>query len=200
MIGSITPLGERAPKLGRWMKRALLYAGAATVAGATVGYGVGYLGSFLPEVLSARPLVVGLAGAAFVYAFHELGIVQLPAPGSPWRVPVEWANWSYYRSAIMWGTALGTGLLTALPFPGYLVLLGWLAAIGNPYYGLAVAGLYGFARALPVLLNGVFAFMKPTFRPNPAWLLRTSLVWHPVNGLALLLFAGMLSQVLITEG
>lgn len=83
-----------------------------------------------------------------------------------------------------------------MPFAGYLILLGWLASMADPYYGLAVGTVYGFARAVPVLVSGFTQLRRPDFRPNPVGLLRTRLLWQPLNGMALVLFAGLLLQAL----
>lgn len=83
-----------------------------------------------------------------------------------------------------------------MPFAGYLILLGWLASVADPYYGLAVGATYGFARAVPLLMSGFALLGRPDSRPDPARLLRTRLLWQPLNGIALILFGGLLLQSL----
>ena len=200
MIGSITPLGERPRNPLRWIKRALTYTGAAAMAGATMGFLMAQLGNYPLGRISGAGLLSGLALLAFVYSLHELGFLRLPVPSSGWQVPVEWANWGYYRSALVWGVTLGTGLATRMPFPAYFVLLGWLIVVGNPYYGLAVGGGYGFARAVPVLLAGTLQVTKHMGYANPVPIVQSRAVWHPLNGVALLAFAGLLSGLVLVEG
>lgn len=197
MIGSITPLGER-DRRWDWIVRAALYAGAAVVGGATIGYISARLGGLLLSRISDAAIVVSLAVTAAAYAIHEFGLIRLPVPSGPWRVPVEWANWPHYVAPVMWGLVLGVGILTAVPFAGYFILLGWVAYIADPHYGLAVGALYGFARAVPLLVSGFIQLRRPNLSPDPIKLLRTRLLWQPLNGLALVAFAGLLLQALMT--
>ena len=83
-----------------------------------------------------------------------------------------------------------------MPFAGYLLLLVWLASVGDPYYGLAVGVVYGVARAVPLLVSGFTQLRTPDSRPDPLRLMLTRLLWQPLNGIALILFGGLLLQSL----
>lgn len=136
------------------------------------------------------------SGGAIVNTASLAGIQGMYGSG-PWRVPARWVSLPYYIAPVMWGLVLGVGVLTAIPFAGYFILLGWLASVADPYYGVGVGAAYGFARAVPVLVAGSAQVRTPEFSPDPLTLLRTRLLWQPLNGLALALFAALLVQALL---
>ena len=96
------------------------------------------------------PLAITLGTVALVYTLHELDFIQLPVPGRDWQVPAHWVRDGFYRSAAIFGSIVGFGVFTRVPYASLPVFLAWLFVFGNPLYGALAGLLYGAARALSI--------------------------------------------------
>lgn len=101
---------------------------------------------------------------------------------------MNWIADGGIRSAAIWGLVLGNGLMTYIEFPAFLVLLAWILAQGDVVVGAIVGATYGFARSLTALSSWVSSLRDGT-PADPSKLVGTRLIWHPVNGIMLLILA-----------
>ncbi len=151
MLASIHPLGERARGQRFWVTVTAYTTGsaaAATGVGALLG-GVGRLG-FGTGALAVR---AGLLAAAAV------GAVVLDATGRrlpSWhrQVNEDWlADYRGWVYGLGFGAQLGVGVITIVTTASvYLTWVGALLAAG-PVAGGIIGGVFGLARALPVVAS-----------------------------------------------
>ncbi|HMA36922.1 MAG TPA: hypothetical protein VKY74_20880 [Chloroflexia bacterium] len=155
MISAIMPLGQRHRHWTFWTARGILYIAATTGSGAVTGALAGLAGAGLQRVFPFTLLaaVAILLGGA--YGLHELGVWRLPQPQRAWQVPNRWIAQRPLLGAVAFGLVIGTGVLTFIPFTSFYLLLAWEVLTASPAAGALLGGLYGLARALPVLLGGL---------------------------------------------
>jgi len=162
-------------------------AGAATgVAFAAAGAG---LHGLWPD--ATLPLAIGLGAVALVYAGHEAGLIELPVPGRDWQVPATWVRDGFYRSAVVFGGAVGFGVFTRIPYASFPILLAWLVVAGNVWYGLAAGLIYGSMRALSIYLGSSRGDVSQLVELNHTLMAAIPAI-HQVTGLALAAFAAYL--------
>jgi hypothetical protein len=128
---------------------------------------------------------VAVAYAA-VFGIAEVMWLRLSPPSSSWGVPARWVRGRGMGSrTVIWGTALGPGLITKNPYAGMwlLPLLMWSAtgAIAGAVVGLGAGLAHGSMRAWGVRSNARKG------GGSHAIMLR-QLYWRYVDG-AVLLFA-----------
>ena len=123
-----------------------------TAAGAAIGVACAGLGRGVDAVAPGAnvPLAVGLGAVALAYAMHELGLLKLPVPGRDWQVPADWVRHGFYRSAAIFGSTVGFGVFTRIPYATFPILLAWLFVSGNIVFGLAAGLVYGALRAVSI--------------------------------------------------
>jgi len=164
-----------------------------TLAGAALGAvfaaaGVG-VRALAPD--AERPLAVALGAVALVYALRELGWTSLPVPGRDWQVPASWVRNGFYRSAAIFGSIVGFGVFTRIPYASMPVLLGWLFVSGNLALGIATGMLYGVMRALSIYSSAGSQEVEQLVKLNQRLIALTPSV-HQIMGAALAAFAGYL--------
>jgi hypothetical protein len=142
-----------------------------------------------------------MMAVAWLYAlvFGVLEILALPfrPPGLSWQVPAQWLKGRSPRvQTLIWGTALGPGLVTRNPYAGMWVLPllltfnhDLLTAIG---IGVLIGLAHGGARALGVL----YAHERLRGCEVPYTIL-TQWRWRVADGLLLLFVAGCLAVPLL---
>ncbi len=93
-------------------------------------------------------LVALAAGLALA---NELGLARVPYFQRHWQVPHSWVAGRGVLPAVKWGVALGTGILTFVPYLSFFT--GVLVAVwsGNPWVGCILGVAYGLGRAVPPL-------------------------------------------------
>jgi hypothetical protein len=177
--------------------RILLYIAAYTVPAAIV-WG---LFAFIFRFLAAIPLLLPLLAFAYAlwFGLNELLEFSHIRLSLAWQVPSSWVK---HRPApvqtLIWGTALGPGLITRNPYAGiwllpFLIVLGRAPAMAL-IVGLIVGAIHGAARAIGVLRNrscmrgNVDAYLQIMARQQR---------WQYLDGLALLLAAGALAAYTI---
>lgn len=150
MLGSITPLGERA-RHSRWGLTIGALVIAATLAGTILGGALGGLGTLLGAGSSELALIV--LGAALLAALAlDLGLfgLQIPTPGR--QVDDRWLyEYRGWVTGAGFGFQLGLGVVTvvttALTYVTYLAA----ALSGSVAAGALIGGIYGAVRGLSAL-------------------------------------------------
>ena len=179
--------------LGRERRRAfvagLLHLSGAVVGGAAIGALLGLMGAWL-GLDGWRIWIV--AGMALVVVTISITSKRFEL-GRPCQVPREWTrSMPANRRFLIWGLMLGSGVVTLIPYPAYLLLVGAELTAGPLIAGVA-GGLYGFARELPALVvlarpAGPEATMDMLPRLRIAWR-RFNLVFAIAGAAALVLGA-----------
>jgi hypothetical protein len=150
------------PGWGQWNRTTWKLGLAAYALGTLVGaFAAAGAWHALGAVLAPPRWALGLL--AVVLALVTARLLPLRLPGSPWRVPRSWGALGHLAYSAVFGAALGTGLVTALPSPGLYALVGW--GLGAPAWGTVwpVFLAFGLGRALPVLLLAVQAARQGTY-------------------------------------
>ena len=133
---------------------ALLLAGAGVVLSF---FGVGILSLLSTDqakMLFAVALYSLMGLVSLGYAASELGFLRLPAiQGRITGLNLPQQERPYRRSLIL-GASFGGGLGIACPMPTYYIILGWVVAVANPFYGAVLMAAYGLGRVAPALAIG----------------------------------------------
>lgn len=153
MLTSISPLGERA-RASRWWLTTTAYVVSSTLGGIAVGTLAALLGGLVPDDVRSSAVVlvvVALALVAGLLLDLRVGGLRLPT----WRRQVDVAWLGRYRGWVVgtgYGAQLGVGVVTIVTSSTtYAVVL--LAALsGSVPVGALVGGVFGFVRALPLVL------------------------------------------------
>jgi hypothetical protein len=164
-----------------------------TIAGAALGIAFAGAGAGVNAVASGArvPLAITLGAITLAYALHELGFIRLPVLGRDWQVPASWIRNGFYRSAVIFGSTVGFGVFTRIPYASLPILLGWLFVSGNVVYGLAVGLVYGMTRAASIYLGSGCTDTEQLVQLNQKLM---SLIprLHQITGFALAMFAAYL--------
>ncbi len=155
ILGSRKGLSQRAVL-------SLLFVAASALPLAAVGFGLGFGGEVVLELLdemSARMtlsviLYSGLGVVAIIYALSELGLFSLPSLFGRVTGPKLPDQDKPYRRAVVLGGTFGAGLGIGCPMPQYYIILGWVVAAANPLYGAILLSVYGLGRVLPAVALG----------------------------------------------
>src|SRR2546421_3325895 len=160
MIGTIGSLVQETSNRRRWLLSVSLYSAACITTATLSGAGLGGVGQIVVRWVTSTTFhwVNPHAGAWFIgsltlaYAVSDLGLLRMPRPTLREAVPITWWRaWRPYGAAIAYGAALGTGVMTRVPFGSFYILCLLCVVKGNAVYGAALIGTYGAARALPLL-------------------------------------------------
>jgi hypothetical protein len=153
MLGSITPLGERA-RNSRWALAAGFYTAGSVAAGALLGSAMGALGEAIRHAALLRPtgamLLLGAAAGAGVAL--DSGAFRRGVPSIRRQVNEDWLHryrpWVY---GLAFGFQLGLGVVTIVAISATYVL--FLAALltASAAQGAIIGGVFGLVRALPLL-------------------------------------------------
>jgi len=158
MVGTVVPMVYGLNNGGRRTKAHIAHLAGAVAGGAIVGVTSGLAGGLAGERLPA--VLVIPAVLAVAYAFHELGLADLPMPQRHRQVPVSWrSTYSPSVAAAMYGVGLGVGWLTHITTASFYVACALVVAVGDPLFGALALGLYGFGRGLPPF---VLASLSPS--------------------------------------
>ena len=157
MLGSITPLGERA-RHANWKVTYVSHVVGSTLGGAALGGLLGALGAPVARALehanAAAPAVI-LVIATLFGAVLDLRLAGLRIPTIHRQVRQDWLDryrgWFY---GFGFGLQLGTGITTVVVTAAvYSAFLGAFLA-GSPTIGLLVGATFGAVRAAPLALAG----------------------------------------------
>ena len=164
---------------------------AHCIGGAVIGALLGTVGARLS--LTAQIWTWIVAAVLLLGGLHHLGLFRVPMPQMHRQVPRHWM----FRCSLTWvavgyGVQLGSAVATRITnFATYAVLAAAMST-GSPVLGGLTMMVFGFARALPAVLVGPFAYP-----PNRSLALAVRLeAWeervHRASGVALLLAAVIL--------
>lgn len=149
MVSTISPLVKVAKN--PWLFTTGVFVTSAAVAGALGGSLVGMLGTYMPHI----PAVSALVFAALLAAMIDSGALPIPIPTPRRSVPESW--WTRHPrpiAALMYGSILGMGVTTFVPFASFYFLLVASFVLG-PSFGALIGFTYGISRSLPVLAAGL---------------------------------------------
>lgn len=81
-----------------------------------------------------------------------LDLLGARAPTGHWLVPRQWARWPWPAYSMLFGTILGIGWLTVVPFASYYLVVALLLIIGSSTLAVVTMTVFGIARTVPLLL------------------------------------------------
>jgi hypothetical protein len=191
MISVIMPLGQRHRSPRFWITRGAIYLAATTAGGALLGALLGALGAGLRAVLPFAVLLVAAALLAAAYGLHEAGVWRLLHPERAWQVPNSWIIERPLLGAAAFGLILGAGIFTFIPFTSFYLLLTW-ELLAGPAAGALLGGVYGLARALPVLAGAWTSVRGAPIAPLHVRILTAGPTLHRATSGLLLVSAGLL--------
>ena len=165
------------------------YAVPATIIWVGLGLVLGALALAVPAFAAAALAVASVYGLGY-------GVIQVSgrarprAPGRNWQVPQRMLiSAGTRRRVLIWGAILGPGFLTRNPYAGFGMAVILVGCAGRLLPALVVAigaGVaHGSGRALALLRDARVRVAEPFD------LLLTSLRWRMLDGLALLMVAGV---------
>lgn len=152
MLGSITPLGQRARGFRFW-PTATAYVGASALAGALVGTVLGGLGLPLAHALPWPARTGVVAALALLGLATDLRIGGLRLPTIHRQVNEDWML--RYRGPVYgsgFGFQLGLGAATIVTTSAIYATLAAELLAGSPLLGAGIGLAFGLARALPILV------------------------------------------------
>jgi sulfite exporter TauE/SafE len=129
--------------------------GTAALFGAVLGFAGSQLFTQVPYVRTL--LLISVAAASGVYGLAALVGVELQVPTGHWMVPRHWGGYGWNGGALLFGSALGLGLLTVIPFVGYYLVLAFCFLSHRTSIGAVTLGAFGLGRSLPILATAVSA-------------------------------------------
>jgi len=156
MLASINPLGERARNT-RWGRTVAWYLAGSTAGGLAIGAVAGGLGAALRAVTSPSSTVLGGLAVAVgaVGLALDLHVGGLTPPTVHRQVNQDWL--ARYRGWVYgggFGFQLGLGVVTVVTTSTIYVALALGLLAGSLTSGLAIGGVFGLVRALPILAVG----------------------------------------------
>ncbi len=145
-------------------------------------------------VLLQRAMPIGLVGGVgfMLCALRDAGIGRWALPSLDRQTP-RWFRHQFSPTwgSLLWGTDLGRGRTTRILFTGYYGLIVWIVLRANPAIGALLLAIYGFGRALPVLVAGIFA-RRRRLDELYAWSIFQQSLLLQLNAIALAVIGGCL--------
>jgi hypothetical protein len=155
MLASINPLGERARNT-RWGRTVAWYVAGSTAGGLTFGAIAGLLGAALHRAAPSPTLLAVLAVTACVAGLVlDVGRGGAHRPTVHRQVNQDWLT--RYRGWVYgggFGFQLGLGVVTVVNTSAIYVAFALAVLAGTVGAGLLIGGVFGFVRALPILIVG----------------------------------------------
>lgn len=159
----------------------------------------GILGIALSHLAhKAPPMILVTIGYTVAYGLSETVGWPLRAPSVSWQVPARWVRGHPAARMVIWGIALGPGLVTRNPYAGMGLLPLLLILYQNPMAGAAgllFGAVHGGARAMGVLWNQ----RQVAGGCDIIIVMGQQLRWRLVDGAILLLAAGGLVACLVSR-
>ncbi len=179
MVGTIVPIVHGEREAHRMILADLAHTAGLVIAGMAVGYllSAGLDAAGLRLALEEKGLAMAVLSGTF--ALGDTRLVRVPMPQLQRQVPAAWRGQYPPRvAALLYGLALGPGLLTHIRTGAYYVLLALVALLQEPVIGSAMLGAYGLWRGLPVIYFGrKHMDIERTFHTNHALA-----PWEPMFG------------------
>lgn len=138
-----------------WQARMLVIFALGTALGSVViGLGASMIGSLgsaeWPRFVST--LLAYCGGLALLYGAGELAGAKLPLPTSPWLVPRTWGNVGESFATMVFGVALGLGVVTKIRSFAFYVVLAAAVAAESVSSGVILMLVFGAGRVAPVIV------------------------------------------------
>jgi hypothetical protein len=156
MIGQITPLVQEASRR-RWAMATSAHFMGSVLSGATVGLVLGLLGA-LAKLDQSRLMLACFCLLLALCILRQVRLVYVPLPSFQRQTP-KWFTSQYgdVWGAFAWGGDLGQGWTTRIEVAGIYALLAWCTLDGSVVLGSVTMGVFGAARAAPVVAAGLMA-------------------------------------------
>jgi hypothetical protein len=119
----------------------------------------GALQTLYPIGLSKTALLV--AGLSLLGALREFQLLPLPVPSTRWQVPQRWKIFPPTIMAGCFGFMIGLGVLTAVPYSTFYIVLAACLLIGDPFLGILIMALHALAQSLFMLFLTRSYFRAP---------------------------------------
>lgn len=151
MMGSITPLGQRA-RGSRFWPTAMAYVASSTFAGLLVGIVVGTAGLPIAHGLSWSARIAILSAATLIGLAADLRLAGLRLPTVHRQVNEDWMM--RYRGPVYgagFGFQLGLGFVTIVTTSAIYATLLAEVIVGDVVLAALIGLTFGAARALPIL-------------------------------------------------
>jgi hypothetical protein len=149
MLGSMTPLGERA-RDASWVRSVTYLTVGSGLGGAVLGFLLGAAGALIP--LSERFAATALVVFTIASAFLDMHVLPIRVPTIRRQVDDLWLQ--KYRSWVYglgFGFQLGAGIVTVVVTWSIYVTFAASLMSGSPYLGALIGLVFGVVRALPIL-------------------------------------------------
>jgi hypothetical protein len=144
MVGTIAPLVKAAK--WTWVWSFVLHTIGGVAAGGLLGFVLGALGSIVLGARDPGSLLLGACMLALLAGLADVSGLGHP-PSRRASVPQSWVNrWGPVRSAAVYGSVLGVGLTTVVPYWAFYWLLAWAFLNAEPGYGFALLAAYAGGR------------------------------------------------------
>ena len=154
MLGSITPLGERG-HARRWSSTVAYYLVGSLAGGALIGGLLGLVGAGAADAglrLSGTTVLLVLAALCLAGIGLDLRVAGLRLPTVHRQVNEDWlARYRGWVIGVGFGAQLGLGVVTIVTTATVYVALAAALLSGSFTAGLAIGGVFGLVRALPLL-------------------------------------------------
>lgn len=158
--------GDAKPWLRRFLGGPGAFALGAVTAGALVGVMLQALGGLLP-VSALRGAALAVAAALLL---RPVLFTSLRPPSGRWMVPRGWSRFGRLGHSLLFGAVLGTAFATPVTTGTvYLVAL-LVAAAEKPFPAACIFGVFGLARAVPLIVAGRCLSRRRHTRDCLAWL------------------------------
>lgn len=159
MLGTVTPLGERA-RGQRWLVTVIAYIVGSVMAGAALGGALGLVGAVAAVSISPQIRLLALLVVATVGLLVDARLLPISIPSLRRQVNDIWLTryrgWVY---GLGFGLQLGAGVLTIVESSSvYAMLIACLMSVSAGWGSLIGAG-FGLTRAAVILL--VFRMNTP---------------------------------------
>jgi hypothetical protein len=194
MVGTISPVVYRSNGGTSWGRVIAVYSVAQILGAALMGLMLVGIGNALQVFWTWNSFSAVLSLVVFVgiAGLIDLQLVPFRFPSRNWQVPQSWKHLPPYIMAACYGFAIGTGVLTRIPFAGFYSILFAVVAAANLPVGVGIMVLYGVARAGTVALiaHGQAGVLERDKRMDT--IASLSPLVRCLEGLALALIAGLL--------
>jgi hypothetical protein len=96
-----------------------------------------------------------IGAMAVLCALVSLPVLPIYFVGSPWRVPQTWGQYGFWLYSALFGTALGTGILTALPSPGFYIILLTSFGSNDATLVIIISSAFAFGRWVTIMVSAL---------------------------------------------
>jgi hypothetical protein len=117
------------------------------------------LALYVPSLILRELFEIEFSNVAFVVAslsaigaLRDAKILRVSLPQLSWQVPRRWVHMPAFVAPLIYGLSIGSGVFVQIPFSTFYVVLAICLASGDWKVNCIVMLLYGFWRAVIVLI------------------------------------------------